>query len=122
VLKRETLLKNDYTELLRLNQEFHFTIYTLSGRRFLCETIAGLWERSTLYRSLYVSLPGRSAQALEEHKEILRALQNRWVTGAVRAVRNNIRQTMVGLLSAFDRIQESEGSPAEAGLSEQGNF
>jgi DNA-binding GntR family transcriptional regulator len=122
-MERETRAEqNDYAHLLRLNREFHLTIYKVSGRRFLCETITGLWEKSALYRSLYVYLPGRSAQALEEHREILRALQNRWVTGAVRAVRNNIRQTMVGLLSAFDRSRESEVSPAETGLPDQENF
>lgn len=98
--------QQDYSDLLRLNREFHFVIYEGSGRPFLCEVIGSLWDKASLYRSLYVYLPGRSIQALEEHREILHAIQNRWVKATVRAVRNNIRQTMTGLLSAFDMRYE----------------
>lgn len=113
-MEQETLPSDgheDYGELLRLNREYHFTIYQASGRRFLCETISGLWDKTALYRSLYVYLPGRSLQALEEHRGILQALQNHWVKRSVRSVRNNIRQTMVGLLSALD-LSRSRESPA----------
>jgi DNA-binding GntR family transcriptional regulator len=105
----------DYGELLRLNQEFHFTIYEESKRRFMCEVIRGLWDKASLYRSLYVYLPGRSNQALQEHREILLAVQNRWV----RAVRNNIRQTMVGLLLAFDMKHQGEMPALESRSTEE---
>lgn len=110
--------KEDYADLLQLNREYHLTIYQASGRHFLCELIESLWEKSARYRALYVYLPGRSVQALEEHREIFRGLQNRWVKEAVRAVRNNIRQTMIGLLAAYDKTHESEGAPSESGLPE----
>jgi DNA-binding GntR family transcriptional regulator len=105
--------REDYAKLLLINRAFHLTLYEVSGRSFLCDTINGLWKKSERYRALYVHLPGRSLQALKEHKEILQALQGRYAKEAVRAVRNNIRQTMVGLLSAFDKSQEAEPGASE---------
>ena len=105
--------REDYAKLLLLNRAFHLTLYEVSGRSFLCDLITGLWKKSERYRALYVHLPGRSRQALTEHKEILQALQGRYAKEAVRAVRNNIRQTMAGLLSAFDKSQETEPGASE---------
>ena len=110
--------REDYAKLLLLNRAFHLTLYEVSGRRFLCDSITGLWKKSERYRALYVHLPGRSRQALTEHKEILQALQGRYAKEAVRAVRNNIRQTMAGLLSAFDESHETEPSASEPVLSD----
>ncbi len=108
--------REDYAKLLLINRAFHLTLYEVSGRRFLCDSITGLWKKSERYRALYVHLPGRSRQALSEHQEILQALQGRWAKEAVRAVRNNIRQTMTGLLLAFDKGQETEPVASEPGL------
>ena len=108
--------REDYAKLLLINRAFHLTLYEVSGRRFLCDSIIGLWKKSERYRALYVHLPGRSRQALSEHQEILQALQGRWAKEAVRAVRNNIRQTMTGLLLAFDKGHEAEPVASEPAL------
>ncbi len=92
----------NHTHLLELNQEFHFTLYEASGREYLCTLISHLWQKSTRYRTSYIQLPERANQAHEEHKEILLAVRERSVRKAIRAVRNNIRQTMLGLLSSFE--------------------
>ncbi len=92
----------DRAELLDLNQKFHFTLYEASGRDYLCTLISHLWQKSTRYRTFYIQHPERARQAHEEHKEILQAVQERSVRDAVQAVRNNIRQTMLGLLSSFE--------------------
>jgi DNA-binding GntR family transcriptional regulator len=108
--------KEQYTDLLLLNREFHFTVYSASGRAFLCELIADLWEKSERYRAFYVHLPGRSLQALKEHKEVLHALRCRQANKAVRAVRNDIRQTMTDLLSVFEKghkIEANAATPSE---------
>lgn len=112
----------DYAGLLRLNREFHLTIYQASGRRFLCELIASFWEKRARYRARYVYLPGHSVQPITEHKQIFRALQNRCVKEAVRAVRNNIRQTMIGLLAAYDKTHESEARPTQSPLPDEEDY
>jgi DNA-binding GntR family transcriptional regulator len=96
------LCSHDHPQLLELNQEFHFSLYEASGREYLCSLISHLWQKSTRYRTSYIQLPERADQAHEEHKEILAAVRERSVKKAVRAVRNNIRQTMLGLLTSSD--------------------
>jgi DNA-binding GntR family transcriptional regulator len=96
----------NYAKLLVLNREFHFTIYGASGRPSLCEIISHLWVRSERYRATYIHSSDRSKQALEEHKEILDAVRSSSTRKAVRALRNNVRQTMIGLLAAFDEIRK----------------
>ena len=95
----------DHTALLNLNRQFHLTIYNGSGRSLLCGLIASLWDKSERYRSLYVNVLGRSGQAHAEHKQILQALEERCAKEAVRAVRDNIRQTKIVLLASFDQGQ-----------------
>jgi DNA-binding GntR family transcriptional regulator len=92
----------DRAALLDLNQKFHFTLYQASGREYLCTLISHLWQKSTRYRTFYIQVPERAKQAHQEHKEILLAVQERSVRKAIQAVRNNIRQTMLGLLSSFE--------------------
>jgi DNA-binding GntR family transcriptional regulator len=104
----------DCTRLLLLNREFHSTIYQASGRPFLCELIASLWEKGERYRAFYVHLPGRSLQALVEHKEILEAIRSRSAMRAVRAVKSDIQQTMSGLLSVFEKRHETEPGASES--------
>jgi DNA-binding GntR family transcriptional regulator len=93
---------NDYAQLFDLNRAFHFTLYETSGNSLLIQMISGLWDRSRRYRQLYTHLPKRASQALVEHKEIYNAC----ITGdnilAGKAVRNNVRQTTVGILAKFN--------------------
>jgi len=93
---------HDYPKLLELNKEFHWTIYEASGRTCLCDIISKLLTMSMRYRTAYIHMPDRARQAHEEHKEILSAILNRSGKEAVWALQNNIRQTMVGLISAFE--------------------
>lgn len=108
VEKMEQLTEQQqHDELLVLNREFHLTIYRASQRIFLCDLITDLWGKAARYRAAYVNLPGGSRQALSDHRDILRALQNRDVEAAVKAVQNNIRKTMMGLVAAFDSRSEA---------------
>jgi DNA-binding GntR family transcriptional regulator len=63
--------------------------------------IKGLWYRSRRYRQLYTHLPDRTAQALVEHKEIYAACVVGDASKAGTAVRDNVRQTTVGILAKF---------------------
>jgi len=93
---------NDYAQLFNLNRTFHFTIYEASDNSLLIQMISGLWDRSRRYRQLYTHLPKRAAQALAEHKGIYAACKAGDNYSAGRAVRNNVRQTTVGILEKFD--------------------
>ena len=96
-MERATV-EGDYAQLLELNRNYHFLIYEASERPLLTQMISGLWDRSSLYRRLYVHLPERAPQALAEHKRIYAACQAGDATAAGRAVRENIRGTVEGIL------------------------
>jgi DNA-binding GntR family transcriptional regulator len=87
-----------FSKLLDLNRTFHFLIYGKSEMPKLVELIASLWQQSALYRSLYTYLPERTAQALAEHKEIYEACRRADTSAAGKAVRNNVRQTVEGIV------------------------
>jgi DNA-binding GntR family transcriptional regulator len=103
------LQSRDHTQLLELNQRFHYVLYAASGRDYLCGLISHLWEKSLRYRTSYILIPERANQAHEEHKDILSAVRERSVKKAIQAVRNNIRQTMLGLLTSFDEEESRLG-------------
>lgn len=92
---------NDYSQLFDLNRKFHFSIYQASSNSLLIQMISSLWDRSRRYRQLYTHLPDRTPQALVEHKEIYAACLVGDALRAGLAVRDNVRQTTVGILAKF---------------------
>ncbi len=93
---------NDYAQLFNLNRAFHFTIYEASDNSLLIQMISGLWDRSRRYRQQYTHLPKRALQALVEHKDIYAACKAGDKFSAGTAVRNNVRQTTIGILEKFN--------------------
>ena len=94
----------DRSALFDLNGAFHFTLYTASQNKILCQLIEGLWERSTVYRRRFTFMPERAQQALAEHRLILDACRRGDVAAAGEAVRINVAQTRKAI---------SESGPAE---------
>jgi DNA-binding GntR family transcriptional regulator len=94
----------DFSQLLELNRTFHLSIYQASGRPLLLQTIAGLWDRGSLYRRLYTYLPERAFQALAEHQEIYAACRAADAGQAGRAVRRNVRQTVEGIRQKLEAL------------------
>jgi DNA-binding GntR family transcriptional regulator len=97
---------NDYAQLFDLNRAFHFTLYETSSNSLLIQMITGLWDRSRRYRQLYTYLPERTSQALVEHKDIYSACMAGDADKAGTAVRNNVRQTTIGILAKFHEQNE----------------
>ncbi len=100
---------HDSAHLLELNRTYHFSIYKASHRPFLLQMISGLWDRCSLYRRLYIHLPERARQALVEHKEIYAACQAGDSVAAGEAVRENIRQTVEGIIQKLQSDGLSDG-------------
>jgi len=89
----------DFAQLFDLNRKFHFAIYNACENSLLLQMINGLWDRSRRYRQLYTYLPERAPQALAEHREIYAACRAGEYAAASAAIRNNVRQTTVGILA-----------------------
>lgn len=94
--------KKDYQSLLRLNREFHFTIYAAAARKRLLQILEDLWDQSHRFRYTQTVLPNRSAEALKEHKQILDACLRGNKESLAEAVRFNVEQTGRALESSVE--------------------
>jgi len=65
----------DVATLVKLNHQFHLTLYAASGRKHLCELIRMLRYRSQHYLHVYTAEidAGHSPQSRGEHRAILEA-------------------------------------------------
>lgn len=59
--------------LVKLNHEFHLTLYSASGRHHLCELTKMLRYRTQHYLHAYISDLGGMPQAQIEHREVINA-------------------------------------------------
>jgi DNA-binding GntR family transcriptional regulator len=94
-------LRNDPQRLARLNRLFHEAIYEAAHNRYLMRTLDELHDALMLLPSTTFAVPGRQAQAVEEHAEILAAIEARDPDSAERAARHHIRQAQearIGML------------------------
>jgi len=88
---------------VELNQQFHLTLYKLSGRIRLLTMIEELRNASNAYLHLYAAtdIP-RDAQRLDaEHREILAACQEGDPLRAANAVRHHLQQTVMHVMKAL---------------------
>lgn len=59
--------------LVKLNHQFHYTLYCASGRRHLCELTSLLRHRTQHYLHAYISHLGGMPTAQEEHRAVVEA-------------------------------------------------
>ena len=64
---------NEVATLVKLNHEFHSTLYCASGRRHLCDLTSMLRYRTQHYLHAYISNLGGMPMAQEEHRAIIEA-------------------------------------------------
>lgn len=67
--------KNDAENLKELDTEFHKIIYAASGNRMLAKTLTELHNKIKSYRKISLTVSGRLAESVKEHKEILSAIE-----------------------------------------------
>ena len=69
--------KHDAEHQKELDTAFHALIYTASGSRMLSETLSELHKKAKLYRRISLGVSSRAEKSIEEHKEILKAIEAR---------------------------------------------
>ena len=67
--------KQDTEHLKELDSEFHNIIYRASGNRLLYKTLSELHRSIKVYRKLSLTVPERLERSVEEHREILNAIE-----------------------------------------------
>jgi DNA-binding FadR family transcriptional regulator len=67
--------KNDAEHLKELDTEFHSIIYAATGNRMLTKMLAGMHKSIKSYRKMSLSVKGRHEKSVEEHRDILCAIE-----------------------------------------------
>ena len=68
--------KGDISRLQAVDDDFHVTIYHLSRRNVIIDTLIPLHRKTRLYRKISMEDTERSPQTLKEHYEIAQAIIN----------------------------------------------
>lgn len=66
--------KNDIEHLRQMDDRFHDTIYALSHRPIIFDTLLPLHKKTQRYRKISIEDPARLSPSITEHKAILNAI------------------------------------------------
>ncbi len=72
------------------NETFHFLIYQASGNTFLASEAARLQKRLKPFRRMQLRVRGRMAQSMQEHRDILAAIEAGDEERAAKALRGHV--------------------------------
>ncbi len=100
--------RGDVEEVIRLNTQFHDSLYRASQSPRLYQIIQGLWDSFYRYRCVILNVEGMARRSLEDHRRMIAAMRDGdalKVEGLVRehiqrglsVVRDQIRRGLVSL-------------------------
>jgi DNA-binding GntR family transcriptional regulator len=95
----------DLDQMLRRNREFHITIWEAAHAGRLQELLENLYDASHRYRNISILLPGRLAQVIQEHRQIVQALTAGDVASAERLANEHHANTAQRLLVELEKIK-----------------
>lgn len=70
-------VEHDVIQLRAVNRRFHFTVFEAADMPQLARVLRILWDSSDRYRSRYLSSPENRQLVREQHRRILKSIQNR---------------------------------------------
>jgi DNA-binding GntR family transcriptional regulator len=94
--------KEDYTSCLQLNKRFHSTIYELADNSEGEKILEKHWQLINTLRLTYGFGSQRTAEVIEEHRAILRALESRDPKAVERAASVHCEHAKADLLLQMD--------------------
>lgn len=92
--------KGDVEKLKELDTNFHIIIYKASGNRTLSKILSELHRNIRSYRKLSLTVPGRLEKSIEEHKDILAAIQSGDAKRADEITSHHIENAMNNMMIA----------------------
>ena len=99
------LTKRDYDHLKELDSEFHNIIYKSSGSRHLYKILSELHRNIRSYRRLSLAVPKRLEGSVNEHREILEAIERADADSAERLTVDHIKAALNNLMSTLDPLK-----------------
>jgi len=94
---QDALTSNDVETTLRINKDFHFTVYRAANMPILLDTIENLWNRVSPYLHIYLQVsdhPQGSAEIRESitnHERVLRGMICQDPKKAAEGIRSDIK-------------------------------
>ena len=92
--------KGDVEKLKELDTNFHIIIYKASGNRMLSKILSELHRNIRSYRKLSLTVPGRLEKSIDEHKEILAAINSGDAATADEITSRHIENAMNNMIIA----------------------
>lgn len=103
--RQDRALVSDPDQLSRANKRFHHQIHLASHNRYLIQQLEMVHRAMVLLATTSLAAEGRGNRALDEHEEIVRALEARDGAAAETAIRAHISHAFETRLKlASDRI------------------
>ena len=100
----------DVVALVKLNHQFHLTLYAASGRKHLCELNRILRYRTQHYLHAFIVELGRMPQAQVEHRAILEACKRGDAEQAGTIMHDHVAQVGHAIIEYIRQRDETEGS------------
>jgi DNA-binding GntR family transcriptional regulator len=98
----------DYDAYRPINREIHEILQTTAANRWLADIVANLRRVLMLHRYVTIWLPERLRQSVDEHRELLVALEARDADAAERVMRTHVMNQR----EALRRMHEQQTSAA----------
>ena len=95
--------KGDYDRLREIDDEFHESIYEISGRTVLMDTLRPLHRKTQRYRRNSYSIPARRQKSINEHKAICEAICAGDAELADRLVSQHIANAKTTMIERFSQ-------------------
>jgi len=89
-----------------LNRQFHKVIYDCCGNRYLAETTVQMWEQmDRIRRSVFIFVPKRAVESIQEHEHIIRLLQEK---APFQEIEQYVRAHKLNTATAFEQFKNKE--------------
>ncbi|MBE6981352.1 MAG: GntR family transcriptional regulator [Ruminococcaceae bacterium] len=94
--------KKDIEHLRQMDDRFHDTIYELSQRTIIRDTLLPLHRKTMRYRKISIEEPSRLQHSIEEHKAIFNAISSGDADLASQLITQHIIRAKKNMIARFD--------------------
>lgn len=109
----ETLDHFDPRAFTRLNQEFHAALYVKTANPRMLDLVQAEWARlGHLRDSTFSFVPGRAAESVREHENILQLIENGAPLGEIEKAARRHRSATLDAYMIHEHPDEALGLPA----------
>jgi DNA-binding GntR family transcriptional regulator len=102
LVEEEKTLQGDYEALARHNKRFHTALHRAAHNRYLLRSLNTVADSMGLLGRSLMTIPERAKSALDEHTQIVRAIEDHDQKAAEGAARAHVRTAMRERLKIFE--------------------